>query len=120
MKIEVHHQDRRSDSKPASFVHVATVDAPAHLELWQALEYAWRWTNNVEGSWSIKERLLDGRDNGDFNEHVEVIAPLHVDENGKRWGHRSSMMGDIFVADGKRYVVATFGFEEVTSEIAKP
>lgn len=29
-------------------------------------------------------------------------------------------MGDIFVADGKRYVVATFGFEEVTSEIAKP
>ncbi|MGO8241297.1 hypothetical protein ACC806_34735 [Rhizobium ruizarguesonis] len=106
MKIEVHHHDQ------IGFTHVATVDVPDHLALHAALEYAWRWTNNVDGSWSIKQRAFeDGRENGDFNARVEVIAPLRVDRQGKTWGHRSSMMGDVFIVDGKRWVVATFGFE---------
>lgn len=105
MKIEVHHMTG------LGLTHVATVDAPDNLTLEGALEYAWRWTNNVEGSWSIKEAWLSGQENGDFNERVEVTAPLHVDPAGKTWGHRSSMVGDIFVADGQRFRVDVFGFE---------
>jgi hypothetical protein len=106
MKIEVHHYDQ------IGFTHVATVTAP-DAEVWEALDYAYRWTNNIDGSWSIKERTFEGgHENGDFNPAVEVVAPLHVDAKGKTWGLRSSMMGDVFIVDGKRWVVATFGFEE--------
>ena len=39
---------------------VAEVEAP-HSVVEEALEYAYRWTNNVMGSWSIFEvLLLDG------------------------------------------------------------
>jgi hypothetical protein len=80
MKIEIHHYDQ------IGFTHVATVTSP-DAEVWEALEYAYRWTNNIDGSWSIKERTFEGgHENGDFNPAVEVVAPLHVDAKGKTWG----------------------------------
>ena len=36
----------------------------------EAMEYAYRWTNNVMGSWSIKKVFEDGETNGDFNPNV--------------------------------------------------
>jgi hypothetical protein len=53
MKIEIHHYDQ------IGFTHVATVTSP-DAEVWEALEYAYRWTNNIDGSWSIKERTFEG------------------------------------------------------------
>jgi len=79
----------------------------------EALEYAYRWTNNVMGSWSIKKEYLGDHENGDYNEDVTVMAPLHVDENGQEWGHRSTSMGDMMLLDGVKYKVAAFGFEEL-------
>jgi hypothetical protein len=38
MKIEIHHYDQ------IGFTHVATVTAP-DAEVWEALDYAYRWTN---------------------------------------------------------------------------
>lgn len=58
---------------------------------------AWRTTQNVNESWSQ-------------NPHpsVRVIAR----SIGPR-GLRSSMVGDVFVRDGKAYAIAMIGFEEI-------
>ena len=85
-------------------IHVATVDAFGRGGTEEVLDYAFRWTQNLEGSWSTK----DG--NPDNNTDVTVIAPLPV-HDGRTMGHRSSMVGDIFILDGVRYRVDSFGFE---------
>ena len=112
-EVKIQHYDRETNS----FVHVATIATPEGLTLSRALEYAWRWTNNVDGSWSRGEMIegMDGRsmeENGDYNPATTVHVPLPV-YNGKTYGLRSSMEGDIFELDDKRYRVAMVGFEEV-------
>ena len=82
---------------------VALVDAPEG-SITEQLEYAYRWTQNIMDSWS-KNMPQDG------NANVEVVQPLHVDEQGNEWGHRSSAMGDYFEADGTLYKCAAVGFE---------
>lgn len=106
-KIEVYHSGE----------HVANINYPLPItDVIHALEYAWRWTNNVEGSWSIKEeQFSDGSRNGDYNPNVEVVAPLK-DYGGRKLGHRSSMVGDVFKIDGKAYTVASFGFKDENGE----
>ena len=61
-------------------VHTAFEDAPQivaevnspHAKVEEALEYAYRWTNNVMGSWSRKEEVFDnGHANGDLNRETE-------------------------------------------------
>ena len=81
------------------------------------MEYAYRWTNNVEGSWSIKESTLEFEPgevfkNGDFNNAVTVLAPLH-NVDGKEYGLRSTSVGDEMICDGKTYKVSFVGFEEI-------
>ena len=100
MKITVFHNDFEG-----SFTRVAVVNAPM-TDVNSALEYAYRYTNNVMGSWSNKI-------GGDANDDVEVTAPLHwVDKTGETMGLRSSMMGDRFyVQGGEAYEVAMCGFD---------
>ena len=87
---------------------VAFVDVAPSLSLNKKLEYAYRWTNNVMGSWSRDEEVFeDGTPNGDFNPAVTRVAPLH--ENGM--GLRSTSVGDQMLVGNKKYVVARFGFE---------
>ena len=87
---------------------VAFVDADPSMSLSEKLEYAYRWTNNVMGSWSIKKEFFDdGEPNGDFNPNVKVMAPLH--EGGM--GLRSTSVGDQMLVGNKKYVVAPLGFE---------
>lgn len=101
-------------------IHSAFEDAPntvAFVEVGdrkgdEALEYAYRWTNNVMGSWSIKEEFIGDHENGDYNEDVTVMAELPV-YDGVRMGLRSTSMGDQMLLDGVKYRVAMFGFEEV-------
>ena len=93
-------------------VNVATVNA-GDLVGTAACEYAYRWTNNVSGSWSIKIKsmeLSDGTefDNGDYNDNVEILTER---PNGR--GLRSTSMGDIMIVDGTKYKVGMMGFEEV-------
>lgn len=103
-------------------IHTAFEDKPrtvAFVEVGErtgneALEYAYRWTNNVAGSWSIKEEYFEnGERNGDLNDAVTVMAPLHKDENGKEWGHRSTSVGDQLLLGNRKFKVASFGFEEI-------
>ena len=92
---------------------VAEVEAP-HSVVEEALEYAYRWTNNVMGSWSIKKQNFeDGEPNGDFNPNVKVVADLHIDESGKAWGLRSTSVRDMMHVDGRSFEVAGFGFTEL-------
>ena len=78
----------------------------------EALEYAYRSTNNVMGSWSIKEKILGDDVNSDYNEDVTVMAELPV-HNGQEYGLRSTSMGDFILLGNKKYKVAMIGFEEV-------
>lgn len=64
------------------------------------LEVAWELTNNLASSWSR-----------DPHASVTVTTPLPV-VDGKTWGLRSSMVGDVMIKDGIGYVAASFGFEE--------
>ncbi len=78
-------------------VHIATVEAP-HDDPLQACEYAFRWTQNIEDSWS-KKMPKDG------NEAVTVEVPV------EEYGHRSSCVGDFFEVEGQLYKCAGIGFE---------
>jgi len=104
MKVTVIH--KAFEDAP---ITVADVETPfAVVE--EALEYAYRWTNNVMGSWSRDEKVFsNGETNGDFNPNVTRIAPLHEDGMGLR----STSMGDQMIVEGKTYEVAMLGFEEV-------
>ena len=89
---------------------VAFVDVDDNMKVNEALEYAYRWTNNVMGSWSIKKETFDdGETNGDYNENVTVMAPLH--EGGM--GLRSTSMGDQMLLGTTKYEVAMCGFEAI-------
>ena len=100
MKIEVIHT--AFEDAPQT---VAIVDARPNMSDEERLEYAYRWTNNVAGSWSRR----DIKDNGDYNPDVTVMASLG--EGGM--GLRSTSMGDQMLMDGVKYVVAAFGFKEI-------
>jgi len=98
MQVKVYHT--AFEETP---VHIATVDTPCAVHT-EACEYAYRWTQNIMDSWS-KNMPADG------NDLVTVVEPLHVDESGNEWGHRSSAMGDHFLVDGTLYKCAAVGFE---------
>ena len=83
---------------------VAEVNAP-QSKVEEALEYAYRWTNNVMGSWSRD----DLEDNGDYNPNVTRVAPLHKDGMGLR----STSMGDMMHVNGRSFEVAMMGFKEL-------
>jgi hypothetical protein len=74
----------------------------------EALEVAYRWTQNFEDSWSIK----DG--NPDNSDAVTIEAPLPV-YAGRTYGLRSTSVGDEMEINGVRYVVASFGFKKKDS-----
>jgi len=105
MKIEVIHT--AFEDAPQT---VAIVDAPPNMTDEERLEYAYRWTNNVAGSWSRR----DLQDNGDYNPDVTVVAPLN--EGGM--GIRSTSMGDEMIMDGHKYVVSAFGFRSLEEKVA--
>ena len=123
MKITVYHQKfNQLTGAVEGYVPVAAVEINDAEDLTGALEYAWRWTNNVGGSWSLKDEkefFYDGicYDNEDLNDAVTVIADLPTDSNGKVLGLRSSMVGDRFVIDDDTsycHEVASFGFNRVS------
>lgn len=105
MLITVQHAKEDRNTGELTFTDVAEVLAEGFDNVIDALEYAYRWTNNVMGSWS----RTDLEDNGDYNPNVTRLAPLH--EGGM--GLRSTMMMDRMIVNGKTYRVAGFGFKEV-------
>ena len=105
MKIIVKHTkyNRDSGAKIGS-ADVAEVNITELLPFAtenECLEYAYRWTNNVMGSWSIKKTSFPDpangdRINGDYNDDVTVLAP-----RPDGMGQRSTMVGDSMVVIGE-------------------
>jgi hypothetical protein len=100
---------------------VALVNVPKHQVGFKeadidACEYAFTRTQNIFGSWSMGPTFEDGEHNEDFSENVEVIMPL-MTVGGRKYGHRSSVMGDLFVINGNIYVCDTFGFKLYEKEL---
>ena len=103
--ITVIHASFLEEGETAKAVAKVTTSG---LDLFQATEYAYRYTNNIDGSWSMKI----GEDACD---DVEVLAPL-IQHKGKAYGLRSTSVGDVMIVDdGEGFVdtfkVAGFGFE---------
>ena len=103
--ITVIHASFLEEGETAKAVAKVTTSG---LDLFQATEYAYRYTNNLDGSWSMKM-------GEDANDDVEVIAPL-IQHNGKAFGLRSTSVGDVMIVDDGEgftdwFKVAGFGFE---------
>lgn len=119
MKVTVQHANFNPISGAVlGYNAVAEVNVRHTEEVNDALEYAYRWTNNLSGSWSIKLKdmtLSDGTmfENGDYNEDVTVLVPLH-----KGMGLRSTSVSDRMIFNGKTYKVDSFGFAELELEEA--
>ena len=88
------------EDKPST---VAFVNVKEDMSLSEKLEYAYRWTQNIFDSWSLKMPE-------DGNDDVTVVGELTVDENGKKWGLRSTSVGDQVLVDTEKYLVAGMGF----------
>jgi hypothetical protein len=106
MKVTVQHIEQDRDTGAVlGFTDVAEVNVWHTEDINEALEYAYRYTNNVDGSWSMKI-------GSDANDDVTVLAPLHV-ANGRTYGLRSTSMFDRMVLNGKTYKVSMVGFTEL-------
>lgn len=95
---------------------VAFVNVPEEFSAEMALEYAYKKTNNIEGSWSRPAVFeFDGKvyENSDFSEDVTVMAELPVNKDGEVMGLRSTSVGDQMLFGTKKYKVAFAGFEEI-------
>ena len=98
-------------------IHTAFEDTPRTVALvevgnrtgTEALEYAYRWTQNIMDSWSLKMPE-------DGNDDVTVMAELPVSKRtGQTMGLRSTSVGDQMLLGTTKYRVASFGFKEVDS-----
>jgi hypothetical protein len=117
MLVKVIHFDATTSAMDT----VALVNVPKHQLGFKeadmdACEYAFARTQNIFGSWSMGPTFENGEHNEDFSENVEVIQPLTT-FNGKAYGHRSSMVGDLFVVNGNIYICKGFGFELYEKEL---
>ena len=106
MEVIVKHMVRNEiNGNVEGFKAVAKVDVSelSHLSRMDQLEYAYRYTNNIDGSWSRKI-------GADANDNVTVLVQR---EDGL--GLRSTSMFDRMEIDGIEYEVDVFGFEKVAA-----
>ena len=117
MHVKVIHFDiETKKSSCVAFVNVPDYQLGFKTPEIDACEYAFARTQNIFGSWSKGPQFEDGSHNEDYSENVEVIAPLET-YMGRTLGHRSSMIGDLFVVNGNIYMCKTFGFELYEREL---
>ena len=99
-----------NENQPVAVIHTAFEDSPRTVALVQTkegmtldekLEYAYRWTQNIMDSWSLKLPM-------DGNDDVTVMGEI-VDGMGLR----STSVGDQMLVGTTKYKVAMCGFEEI-------
>lgn len=125
VKSVVVYHNAEFQNRKAGFIPMASVDLTVekstrddkHIKDMHAMEYAYRWTNNVMGSWSNKDEVVfeNGEMNRDLNDNVTVLKGLKFNDEGRLMGHRSTSVGDVMhvqYVDGKSawFMVASFGF----------
>lgn len=112
--IKVFHLKHLNEQDHGELYHVANVNVSELKEacIYEKLAYAYRWTNDIHGSWSISpEQQPDGTPGDDYNKSVEIIAPSTT-LDGQAVALRSTSPGDVMVLEGAAYLVLPFGFEQ--------
>ena len=94
-QVAVIHTAFEDKPSTVAFVEIPN-DAKTTLD---KLEFAYRWTQNIMDSWSLKMPA-------DGNDKVTVVGDI---SDGR--GLRSTSVGDQILVGNKKYVVARFGFE---------
>ena len=90
------------EDKPST---VAVVEVPDDAKSTiDKLEFAYRWTQNIMDSWSLKMP-------GDSNDKVTVVGDI-----SSGMGLRSTSVGDQMLVGTEKYVVAPMGFETLEGE----
>ena len=89
------------EDKPST---VAFVNVKEYMALSEKLEYAYRWTQNIFDSWSLKMPE-------DGNDDVTVMGDI-----SSGYGLRSTSVGDQVLVGNEKYVVAPCGFETLEGE----
>ena len=89
------------EDKPST---VALVQTKEGMSLIEKLEYAYRWTQNIMDSWSLKMPE-------DGNDAVTVVGDI-----SDGYGLRSTSVGDQILVGTEKYVVAPFGFQTLDGE----
>tara|TARA_B100000927_G_scaffold219967_1_gene179972 strand:- start:179 stop:505 length:327 start_codon:yes stop_codon:yes gene_type:complete len=89
------------EDKPSTVAFVKTKEG---MTLNEKLEYAYRWTQNIMDSWSLK-LPMDGND--DVTVMGEIVDGL---------GLRSTSVGDQILVGTEKYVVAPMGFTTLDGE----
>ena len=99
-----------NENQPVAVIHTAFEDSPRTVALVQTkegmttnekLEYAYRWTQNIMDSWSLK-MPQDG--NNDVTVMGEIVDGM---------GLRSTSVGDQMLVGTTKYKVAMCGFEKI-------
>ena len=86
---------------------VASVDVSDDMSVNVALNYVWRLTQNIEGSWSRPG-------NPDWSDDVTVMVDLPVNvRTGEEIGLRSTSIGDRIVVENDEFIVDFDGFNLV-------
>ena len=98
MKVAVIHTAFEDSPRTVAFVEVGERIGT------EALEYAYRWTQNIFDSWSLKMPE-------DGNDDVIVMGDV-----SKGLGLRSTSVGDQVLVGTEKYVVAPCGFETLEGE----
>jgi len=100
-------------SQTVAVIHTAFEDTPSTvafvktkegMTLIEKLEYAYRWTQNIMDSWSLKMPA-------DGNDDVTVMGDI-----SDGYGLRSTSVGDQILVGTEKYVVAPFGFKTLDGE----
>ena len=89
------------EDKPST---VALVQTKEGMSLIEQLEYAYRWTQNIMDSWSLKMPM-------DGNDDVTVMGDI-----SSGMGLRSTSVGDQILVGTEKYVVAPMGFTTLDGE----
>ena len=104
-QVAVIHTAFEDTPSTVAFVNaVALVHTKEGMTLNQKLEYAYRWTQNIMDSWSLKMPM-------DGNDAVTVVGDI-----SDGYGLRSTSVGDQILVGTEKYVVAPFGFETLDGE----
>ena len=114
LKLELNYFKER-EMEQVAVIHTAFEDKPSTVAFVEVpddaestidkLEFAYRWTQNIMDSWSLKMP-------GDSNDKVTVVG----DTKGGTLGIRSTSVGDQMLIGNKKYVVARMGFETLDGE----
>jgi|SRR6056300_1971123 hypothetical protein len=104
-QVAVIHTAFEDTPSTVAFVEIPN-DAKTTID---KLEFAYRWTQNIMDSWSLKGP-------GDSNDMVTVVGELPV-VDGKKYGLRSTSVGDQILVGTEKYVVAPMGFTTLDGEL---